>query len=111
MMSFTTKFLLSLRRPVFLYLTTLSLSAVCLFALAFHHLEGDVNPKVASLFDSFFYAVVVTTGVGLGDIMPVTTLGKTLSIFMMFLSTGLYVCFTGILAASLLEIENDQKTE
>lgn len=108
MLGFTRKLILSLRRPVFAYLTTLSLSSIILFSFAFHYVEFGVNANLTEFFDSFYYSVTVTTGVGFGDIAPVTRIGKLLSIIMMFLSTALYVCFTGALAASILEIELEE---
>lgn len=106
MWGFSKRLLLSLKRPVFIYLSTLSLTSILLFSAAFHAAEGSgPNPNIHDFFDSFYFGVTVTTGVGLGDIAPVTRLGKVLSILMMFLSTGLYVAFTGILAASILEVE------
>ncbi len=45
------------------------------------------------------------TGVGLGDITPVTFYGKILSILMMLAGTAIFVCFTAVLSAVVLEIE------
>ena len=105
MMGFTRKLFLSFKRPAFLYLVTLSVSSITLFSFAFHAAEFGNNPSIHEYFDSFYYAVTVTTGVGLGDIVAVTKTGRILSILMMFLSTGLYVSFTGVIAGSLLGIE------
>jgi hypothetical protein len=95
-----------LKRPVFIYLSTLSLTLILLFSFVFHMVEGQgINPKVNEFFDSLYFCVTITTGVGLGDIAPVTRFGKILTIAMMFLGTGIFVSFTGTLAASILEVE------
>jgi voltage-gated potassium channel len=108
MWGFSKRFLVSLKRPVFAYLATLSLTSILLFSAAFHAVEGSgINPNIHEFFDSVYYGVTVTTGVGLGDIAPVTRLGKLLTLFMMLLSTALFVSFSGILAASILEVEMD----
>ena len=107
MVKFSTKLVASLKRPVFLYLTTLSFTFIGAFSLIFHWAENGVNPNIHEYFDSLYYAVTVTTGVGLGDIVPVTKFGRVLSMVMMFVSTGLYVAFTGLLTALILDIELD----
>ena len=106
MLNFSKLLFSSLRRPVFLYLTTLSLTLIFLFSAAFYWVEGfGVNPLVTHFFDAFYFSVSITTGVGLGDIHPVTRIGKLLTMGMMFLGTGLFVSFTGTLAASIMEVE------
>ncbi len=101
---------MSFRRPVFLYLTTLAFTGILIFSLLFHWAEIGVNPHISSYFDTFYYSVSVTTGVGLGDIFPFSKLGKFITMMMMFLGTGLYVSFTGILAATILEIELEARS-
>lgn len=109
MWGFTKSFVLSLRRPVFIYLSTLSFTAIFIFALLFFMIEKDSNASVTSFFDSFYYTITVMTGVGLGDIHSSTFLGKLVSIVMMLSGTVIFVCFTGVMAASILEIENSRK--
>ncbi|OYZ15125.1 MAG: hypothetical protein B7Y39_16630 [Bdellovibrio sp. 28-41-41] len=55
--------------------------------------------------------MTVTTGVGLGDISPKTTPGKALSMVMMLSGTVIFVCFTAVLAASILAIEAEHLKE
>jgi voltage-gated potassium channel len=105
MLDFTSSFLRSLRRPVFFYLATLAISVQVVFAFLFYQAEVGHNPAVDSYFDSLYYTVNVMTSVGLGDIHPITFLGRVVSMLMMLSSTVIFVCFTGVLAASILEIE------
>ena len=104
MMSFTTRFLVGLKRPVFAYLVTLSLSAQTFFAALFYVLEKNENSALPTFFDSLYFTVTVMTGVGLGDIHPVTTMGKAVAMLMMLMGTALFVCFTAVLSASILEV-------
>jgi hypothetical protein len=107
MWSFTKSFLLSLRRPVFIYLSSLAVTAQLFFAGVFYWVEVGPSPHIHTLFDAFYYTVTVMTGVGLGDISPATAAGRWVSIFMMLSGTVIFVCFTGTLAASILEIESE----
>jgi voltage-gated potassium channel len=107
MWNFTRSFIKSLKRPVFVYLITLSFTLQILFSALFFHFEQESNVDVGSFFDSLYYTVSVMTGVGLGDIHPVTFLGKVVSMMMMLAGTAIFVSFTGVLAASILQIETE----
>lgn len=108
MWTFTRSLLSGLRRPVFIYLISLSFSMMLFFSFAMYFVEKIYNPGMATYFDTLYYTVTVMTGVGLGDLAPVTVMGKVLSMVMMLSGTGIFVCFTAVLAASILEIELNQ---
>lgn len=105
MMNFTKAFLLGLKRPVFVYLTSMSFTLILLASMIFYFLENGSNPRVETYFDAVYFSVTVMTGVGLGDIAPVTVAGKAASMIMMLSGTAIFVCFTAALSASILEIE------
>lgn len=107
MWSFSKSFIQSLKRPIFIYLTSLSFTSMLVFSFLFYIFERDSNSSVSSMFDSLYYTVTVMTGVGLGDIFPKTNLGRGLSMIMMLSGTVLFVSFTGVLAASILNVEAD----
>lgn len=105
MLHFSKIFFLSLKRPVFAYLTSLSFSIISICSVAFYWVEAGANPKLESFFDSLYFSVTIMTGVGLGDIVPVTFYGKALSMFMMLAGTGIFVCFIAVISAVILDIE------
>lgn len=105
MWSFTKSLFTSLKRPVFLYLTSVAFTLMGLCAVLVYFVEGGSNPQISTPLDALYYTVTIMTGVGLGDISPITTSGRILSMAIMLLGTAVYVCFTGALAASILEIE------
>ncbi len=109
MVSLSGSLLKSLRRPIFLYLTTLSMTLMGLSSVGIYFLEHLENPKINSLFDALYFAVTITTGVGLGDISPVTQGGRMLSMLMMLMGTAIYVSFTASLATVLLESELSER--
>lgn len=108
MWNFTNAFVRSLSRPVFAYLMTLAFTLQAIFALFFYLAEAGTNERVHSFFDSLYFTVTVMTGVGLGDISPVTSLGRFIAMLMMLAGTAIFVTFTGVLAASILEVESKQ---
>lgn len=105
MLNFTKIFFTSLKRPVFAYLISLSFTLITLCSVLFYWIESDQNPKIENFFDSIYYSVTIMTGVGLGDIAPVTIYGKALSMLMMLAGTAIFVSFTAVLSAVILEIE------
>ncbi len=107
MWDFTSAFIRSLRRPVFVYLATLAFTVQAIFAVFFYLAEAGKNEQVVSFFDSFYFTVTVMTGVGLGDIAPVTGSGRFVAMLMMLAGTAIFVAFTGVLAASILDVENE----
>ncbi len=99
------RFLRGMKRPVFAYLVTLSLTAQAFFASLFYFLENKVNLGIPTFFDSLYFTVTVMTGVGLGDIHPVTVAGKAVAMMMMLMGTALFVCFTAVPSVSILEVK------
>lgn len=107
MWDFSRGFVQSFKRPVFIYMTTLAITLQFFFAFLFYVVEVEANLSIRTFFDSFYYTVTVMTGVGLGDIYPQTLLGRVISIVMMLSGTVIFVSFTGVLAASILQIESE----
>ena len=50
---------------------------------------------------SIYWAVVTLTTVGYGDVVPITTLGKTISVFIMMLGYAIIAVPTGIVSSEL----------
>ncbi len=103
MIGSTLRLLRELRRPIFLYLSALSFSTIALSSGLMFFLERQVNPKLSTYFDALYFSVTTMTGVGYGDVVPVTTLGRVLAMAMMLGGTALFVVFTATLATLLLE--------
>ncbi len=111
MWTFTKSLVVSFGRPVFIYLLSLAFSMIGLFSSAVYFAERDFNPAMSTYFNALYFTVTVMTGVGLGDISPVTFLGEIISMVMMFAGTAIFVCFTAVLAASILDIEMKQSAK
>lgn len=74
-------------------------SSLCMYSL-----EHDAQPEVfENAFSGIWWAVSTLLTVGYGDIYPITTVGKVLSIFITFLGVGMVAIPTGIISAGFVD--------
>lgn len=74
-----------LMSSVFIILVLMVASSLCMYSL-----EHEAQPEVFSnAFSGIWWSVSTLLTVGYGDIYPVTTLGKVVSIFITFLGVGM----------------------
>lgn len=99
----------ALTRPAMVFLFFMSVSVLISCASGFYYFEFGHNPKIITFLDAFYYAVTIFTGVGLGDIFPVTTHGRIISMVMMIIGTGIYVSLTAVIATTIMTIETTKK--
>jgi voltage-gated potassium channel len=78
-------------------LYTLLLIVVCAYVA--YQVEQPVNDQFADFGDSVFWAIVTVTTVGYGDIVPITTVGRLMAVFLMFSGVGLLGVLAGTLAS------------
>ncbi len=75
-----------------------------------YEFENAAQPeKFQNAFSGFWWAINTITTVGYGDIYPVTTLGKLLSVFISVLGIGLVAVPTGIISAGFIEFDVDNE--
>lgn len=85
---------------------------VIIAASLMHSIEGTAQPEVfGSIIHSFWWAVVTMTTVGYGDVVPVTTAGKIVSTFIMFIGVGLVALPAAMLAARFSEELRERKED
>ncbi len=75
--------------------------------------EGDGHPRgdFSSIPDSMWYAVVVMTTVGLGDVATVTTAGKVLTAIIAMFGIAMFAVPSGLLGAAFVEEFRRQGSE
>lgn len=95
------------KRPVFPFLMGASITLITLFSVLIYYIEGGINPLVRTLGDAVYLSIALLTTVGLGDVHPVTPVGKLITSLMMLLGAFLFVSFTGVISSSLHEIERE----
>ena len=69
--------------------------------------EGQKN-GFESIADSIYWSVVTLTTVGYGDVVPVTSLGKTISVLIMLLGYAIIAVPTGIVSAEFAKNDLEQ---
>lgn len=95
----------SIKRPIMIFLCCFSATVIFGSAAVFYLLESSVNPNIKEFLDALYFTVTTLTGVGFGDIVPVTRLGKIFAMANMLLGTAIFVTFSAVIATTLIEID------
>lgn len=109
-----TGFLFVLKSKKFELLTLLTLSTFFIFiaGIMLYVFEGaDQNPNIHNIFDAFYWALVTISTVGYGDISPVTTEGRAVSMLVIIMGIGLISFFTSIIVSSFSERLNELRED
>lgn len=93
------------KRPAFIYLGISAFTIMAFFSGVMYLVEHSTNPKFSYFLDAIYFTVSTMTANGFGDIVPITHLGKMISMVMMLLGTFIFVSFTGVVASTVLELE------
>ena len=86
-------------------LYTVLLVVACAYVA--YEVEHPVNDQFADFGDSVFWAIVTITTVGYGDIVPITTVGRVMSVILMFSGVALLGVLAGTLASFFGFGDND----
>ncbi|MBL7665201.1 MAG: two pore domain potassium channel family protein [Bacteriovoracaceae bacterium] len=92
--------------PTFIILTILGNALIGTVGFIFFWLEQGINPNLHSLIDAIWWAFATATTTGYGDIVPISTAGKIVGIFLMLVGTALFAMFTGLFAEAILTNEH-----
>jgi voltage-gated potassium channel len=90
----------------FVLITFVIIIASCLMYFAEHSTQPD---KFSSIPATMWWAVVTVTSIGYGDMVPISTLGKTLSGIISFMGLAIFALPAGIITAGFLEEINKTK--
>lgn len=86
--------------------TVMSVALVFVFvsALMIFQIEHDIQPEnFSNFFDAIWWSVATLTTVGYGDIYPLSTEGRIISIFVSFIGIAVVALPSGIIAAGFVE--------
>lgn len=79
---------------------------------AIYIFETHQNPKINTLFDAIYWAIVTMGTVGYGDIVPVTTEGMVVSMILIIFGVAILAFLTSIIVSSfqtkLLELKEER---
>jgi len=72
-------------------------------AIAIYVFEETKNPDIVTLFDAFYWALVTISTVGYGDISPVTTEGKAVSMIIIVSGIAMISFVTSVIVSAFSE--------
>ncbi len=82
------------------------------FALLIYEVEHEAQPDLyRNIFDSIYWAVISLTSVGYGDVYPVTTAGRMLTLAMVLTGMGIVAVPTALLASALSRVQTEKADE
>lgn len=85
---------------------TLAVGYILVSALIIFNIEGD---SFATFFDALYWATVSLTTVGYGDIYPVTTAGRIITMISSMFGIAIVALPAGIITAGYLDELNEEK--
>ena len=71
--------------------------------IAIYVLEEQLNPNIESLFDALYWALVTISTVGYGDISPVTTEGRSISVMVIISGIAMISFATSVIVSAFSE--------
>ena len=88
-------------RRSFFAASYLLLLALVLTSSVMYYAENEFQPdKFSSIPNAMYWSLITLTTVGYGDVSPVTSIGKVISIFTAFLGVSIVAMLTGIVASA-----------
>lgn len=95
--------------PGAVFLLSSTATAIALTATVFWWVEHDANPSISRWFEALYLTVNTMTGVGYGDIVPVTDPGRVVAMLAMLGGTALFAAYTALLASAILAVGRDRR--
>ncbi len=93
-------------KDALLAVCTLAIGYIIISALIIFNVEGD---SFSTFFDAIYWATVSLTTVGYGDIYPVTTAGRIITMISSIFGIAIVALPAGIITAGYMEALNDSK--
>ena len=107
-----------IRKQQVILCTVLSLAIFYVFitALIMFNAEQQINPETGqylfpSFFDAFYWAACTLTTVGYGDLYPITTTGRVISIISSVVGIAIIALPSGIITAGYMDEVKSHKTK
>ncbi len=93
-------------KDALLAVCTLAVGYILISALIIFNVEGD---SFATFFDAVYWATVSLTTVGYGDIYPITTAGRIITMLSSIFGIAIVALPAGIITAGYMDVINSEK--
>ena len=93
-------------KDALLAVCTLAIGYILVSALVIFNVEGD---SFKTFFDAIYWATVSLTTVGYGDIYPVTTTGRIITMISSMFGIAIVALPAGIITAEYMEALNEER--
>ena len=93
-------------KDALLAVCTLAVGYILVSALIIFNIEGN---SFSTFFDAIYWATVSLTTVGYGDIYPVTTAGRIITMISSFFGIAIVALPAGIITAGYMDSLNNEK--
>ncbi len=93
-------------KDALLAVCTLAMGYILVSALIIFNVEGD---SFNTFFDAIYWATVSLTTVGYGDIYPVTTAGRIITMISSMFGIAIVALPAGIITAGYMDALNEEK--
>lgn len=95
-------------RPVLLTMLGLLAFYIFLTALVMFNAENSINPETGlrnfrTFFDALYWATITLTSVGYGDIIPLTNVGRAISMISSLVGVAVIALPSGVITASYMD--------
>jgi len=91
---------------IFLFVFVIFISGVSIYVF-----EEHKNPNIKTIYDAFYWALITITSVGYGDIVPVSSEGRSVAAIIVFIGIGLIALSTSIIVSAFNEQDEELKAE
>ncbi len=92
------------QKRILITIFTLAGMFIFLAAILMYQIEHEAQPDVyENFFDALYWAVATLTTVGYGDIYPITTLGRSLSMLISLTGIAIVALPAGVIASAYTE--------
>jgi voltage-gated potassium channel len=91
------------KRFEFLFLGYILFGVTFVFGSIFYWLEYGINESIESYLDAIYWALITTSTVGYGDISPVTSEGKVLSMIVIVFGIAMISFVTSVMVSAFSE--------
>ena len=91
---------------LFLFLFVIFISGVSIYVF-----EEHTNPNIKTIYDAFYWSLITITSVGYGDIVPISSEGRSVAAVIVFVGIGLIALSTSIIVSAFNEKNEELRSE